>query len=124
VLRFRAGLSLPELILAHAYGLPVEPATPEDQAAGVMMIPIPVAGIYEGVEGLDAALQVPGVEDITITAKEDHPILPQPEGASYLGFIFARGPAPAEVEQALRAAHQGLRFRITTRLVVDHPLSK
>jgi biotin carboxylase len=124
VLRFRTGLSLPELILAHACDLPVEPATPDDQAAGVMMIPIPTAGIYEGVDGLDAALQVPGIEDLTITAKEDHPILPRPEGASYLGFIFARGSAPDKVEHALRAAHQCLRFRITTRLPVDHPLRR
>jgi hypothetical protein len=112
------------LILAHAYGLPIEPATPADQAAGVMMIPIPCAGIYEGVEGLDAAQAVPGIEDVTITAKEDHPILPLPEGSSYLGFIFARGAAPDQVERALRTAHQRLRFRITTRLPVTHPLGR
>lgn len=124
VLRFRTGLSLPELILAHACGLPIEPATPDDQAAGVMMIPIATGGIYQGVDGLVAALQVPGIEDITITAKEDHPILPRPEGASYLGFIFARGAATDEVERALRAAHQYLHFRIATRLPVDHPLHR
>jgi hypothetical protein len=39
-----------------------------------------------------------------------------PEGASYLGFIFARGGDPAEVERALRRAHAKLSFRIATAL--------
>lgn len=118
-LRFRTGMSLPELILAHAYGLPIAPVVREDAAAGVMMIPIPHAGVYEGVEGKEQALQVAGIEEIAITAKEDHPIVPLPEGSSYLGFIFARSPAPETVEQALRQAHRRLRFRIRPCLPVS-----
>jgi hypothetical protein len=38
--------------------------------------------------------------------------VPLPEGDSYLGFIFARGDTPAQVEAALREAHSKLRFRI------------
>ena len=123
VLRFQTGMTLPELILRHAYGLPVEPVGREEQAAGVMMIPIPAAGIYEGVEGLEEALAVPGIEDIAITAKEEHLLEPLPEGSSYLGFIFARGATPEEVEGALREAHSSLRFRIAARLPVGHPLA-
>jgi hypothetical protein len=37
---------------------------------------------------------------------------PLPEGDSYLGFIFARGEAPAAVEAALRAAHACLHFDV------------
>ena len=118
VLRFRTGMSLAELILRHAWGLPIDPIVREDAAAGVMMIPIPQAGIFQGVEGLEEALKTTGVEDITITAKESHPILPLPEGSSYLGFIFARGPSPPAVEQALRSAHQRLQFRIASELPV------
>ena len=47
-----------------------------------------------------------------MTAKPDQRLVPLPEGASYLGFIFARGAAAAEVEQALREAHACLRFVI------------
>ena len=36
--------------------------------------------------------------------------MPLPEGAGYLGFIFARGETPAAVEAALREAHAALRF--------------
>jgi hypothetical protein len=84
----------------------------EQAAGGVMMIPIPEAGILRGVAGLEQARAVPGVEEIDITARLHYPIVPLPEGDSYLGFIFARGATPAEVEAALRAAHGCLRFAI------------
>ena len=41
--------------------------------------------------GVDEARAVPGVDDVRITAKADQLLVPLPEGASYLGFIFARG---------------------------------
>ena len=47
-----------------------------------------------------------------ITAKPDQKLVPLPEGASYLGFIFAHGDTPAEAEQSLREAHACLRFVI------------
>ena len=58
------------------------------------------------------------MEDVIITAKEGQKILPLPEGASYLGFIFARAGSPARVEQALREAHACLKFDIATALPV------
>ena len=47
-----------------------------------------------------------------ITAKADQLLVPLPEGASYLGFIFAHGGERGAVEQALRAAHARLAFTI------------
>ena len=55
-----------------------------------MMIPIRHRGVYRRVDGLDAARAVPDVTDVRITAKPDQMLVPLPEGASYLGFIFAR----------------------------------
>jgi hypothetical protein len=81
-----------------------------------MMLPIPRAGFLQRVEGLDRALSVPGIEDIAITAKPAEKLLPFPEGASYPGFIFARGNTPQEVEQALRTAYRQLRLVITPAL--------
>ena len=83
-----------------------------------MMIPIPREGIYAGVRGTSAAASVPGIEDVIITAKEGQHLEPLPEGSSYLGFIFARGDAPAEVEEALRSAHGRLSFEIAGVLPV------
>ena len=118
VLRFGTGISLEELIIRHAFGMDIGRFHREDLAAGVMMIPILQAGIYRRVEGLEEALRTPGIEEITISAKEGQKILPLPEGSSYLGFIFARGSSPQQVEDALRQAHKGLRLEIAPSLDV------
>ena len=65
----------------------------------------------------------PGIVDIQITARLHDSIAAWPEGATYLGFIFARGKTPAEVEAALRAAHGHLKFQIAEKLPVQHPVT-
>lgn len=112
ILEFGAGMSLEELILRHAVGLPLSALERRGPAVGVMMIPIPRGGVFRGVSGMDEAQAVPGITGIEITAKVNYPIHPLPEGASYLGFIFAHGETPEAVEHALREAHQRLRIRI------------
>src|ERR671932_579294 len=99
-------MSLAELLIRHACRLQIPTLAREQGAAGAMMLPIPRAGFLKRVEGLDAALSVPGIEDIAITAKPTEKLLPFPDGASYPGFIFARGTTPREVEQALRTAYR------------------
>ncbi len=110
------GLSLETLILRQAVGLEIDSLTRETQARGVMMIPIPSAGIYQGLSGLEAAEAVPGIESLEITAKVNYPLIPLPEGESYLGFIFATGSTPEMVEAALREAYQQLHFKIDPML--------
>lgn len=117
-LRFSGGVSLEELVLRHALGEDVSSLSLADPASGVMMIPIPRAGVYEDVAGLERARATEGIEDVIITAERGQKLEPLPEGSSYLGFIFARGQAAAEVESALRAAHALLEFRIATALPV------
>ena len=119
-LRFTRGeesASLEELLLRHALGDDVSQYDPEPQASGVMMIPIPRRGIYKGVDGVEAARDVPGIEEIRITAKPDQPLVPLPEGRSYLGFIFARAATSEEVEAALRQAHRRLQFQVDRALI-------
>ena len=115
-LRFEMDASLEELILRQACGLPLPTTQRENQASGVMMIPIPEAGVLQRVDGLDAAKNVSGIDGIEITAKVHYPITPLPEGESYLGFIFARGDTPDGVEAALRAAHSQLHFTIAPEI--------
>jgi biotin carboxylase len=110
--------SLEELILRHALGEDVSRIARETQAAGVMMIPIPGPGYFEGVDGVQAAAAVAGVESIEITAKLRQKLVPLPEGASYLGFIFARAASADAVERALRSAHDKLQFHISPELTV------
>ena len=107
----QSAMSLEELLLRHALG--DAPAwRREDVASGVMMIPIPRRGVFRGVEGVEAARGVPHVVDVQITAKPDQRLVPLPEGASYLGFIFARAARASVVDEALRAGHAQLRFTI------------
>ncbi|HWC75738.1 MAG TPA: ATP-grasp domain-containing protein [Gemmatimonadales bacterium] len=111
VLRFGDhGVSLEELILRHAIGMPIPSLQRERLAAGVMMIPIPGAGTLKEVRGVAEARRVPLVEDVQITAHPGERLVPFPEGSRYPGFIFARGETPAVVETALRDAHRRLTF--------------
>ncbi len=115
-LRFDLDTSLEELILRQACGLPLLTMQREQTASGVMMIPIPEAGVLQRIDGLAAAQAVPLVEGVEITAKVNYSITPLPEGESYLGFIFARGATPAVVEAALRDAHHKLHFEIVPEI--------
>ncbi len=102
-LRFGVGVTLEELLLLHALGR--APALPRERAAsGVLMLPIRRGGVLREVRGIDRARAVPGITDVVVTAHADEELVPLPEGASYLGFAFARGETPAEVESSLRLA--------------------
>ena len=87
----------------------------EQQAAGVMMIPVPKAGILGEVRGKTAAYRVDGIVEVNITLPIGGEVVPLPEGARYLGFIFARAETPEAVEAALRKAHQQLEFVILAK---------
>jgi hypothetical protein len=113
-----APISFEELLLRHALGEESTEWQREPSASGVMMIPIPTRGIYRGATGIDEARAVPGIVDVRLTAKLDQVLVPLPEGASYLGFIFARANRPADVDQALRTAHSRLTFTVDPELRV------
>jgi hypothetical protein len=129
VLRFGPGAmkdasTLEEILLRHAAGENVSEARLAAGGHAVMMIPIPRAGVYIGVEGVERARAVEhGAErvedvDVIITAKEGQTMLPLPEGASYLGFIFGHGPSPEAAEAAVRKSHACLQFEFSTLLPV------
>ena len=111
-LTFGTGMSLEEIILRHAVGMDLPSLKRQSQASGVMMIPIPATGILRSADGLSAASAVPLVESVTMSARVGEAVIQLPEGGEYLGFIFARGPQPQDVESALREAHSLLRFAI------------
>lgn len=103
-LTFGTGRSLEELVIAHALGLPLGAVGRRREAAGVLMIPVPRAGILRRVSGHDEVLAVPGVTGMELTTAVGRVVAPPPEGNRYLGFVFAHGLRPADVEAALRAA--------------------
>ena len=111
-LKFGAGMSLEVLILRHALGLDLPNSTRERSASGVMMLPIPRAGVLVEVGGLARARAVEGVGGLEITIARGRTVVPLPEGDRYLGFLFARGASAEAVEHSLREAHSHLRVRI------------
>lgn len=115
-LTFDGGMSLEELLLRHALGEAPGGWRREPDASGVMMIPIPQRGIFRRASGLDDARAVAGVTDVRITAKPDQRLVPLPEGASYLGFIFARAATSAAVTRALQEAHARIQFDVDIEL--------
>jgi biotin carboxylase len=120
VLRFTSGageVSLEEVLLRHALGAPSIPRR-ESCAAAVMMIPVPRRGILRAVSGEGDARAVDFVDEVLITAKQDQLLEPLPEAGSYLGFVFARAPFPAQAEAAVREAHRRLQFTVDAAIDV------
>lgn len=117
-LRFGTDVTLEELILRNAMGLGTQGMSRSDAASGAMMVPIPRSGLLVEVTGVEAARSVPGIVGVEITATRGRPIEALPSGGRYLGFIFARGDTPAEVEAALREAHSRL-----DATIVDEPVA-
>ena len=107
-LDFAVGMSLEELILRHALRMPLPPLTRQEQAAGVMMLPILYGGRLREVRGQAEAKAVPGIVELTITAEPGDELVPLPEGTRYLGFLLARGKTPEDVERSLQDAHRRL----------------
>jgi hypothetical protein len=118
VLRFSDGARLETVLLRHAIGGDVSATRRDTSGAAVMMIPIPARGMLRGISGEEAARGVPGVTEVTITAKIGQLLEPLPEAGSYLGFIFASGDTARAAEAAVREAHRRMAFAITPEIAV------
>ena len=106
------GLSLEVLTIALATGKIVD-SPPLDSARGVMMIPVPAAGLLKRVEGLSQARKISHIDKVEIVVPDGHELVPLPEGNQYPGYIFARADDPVTVTNALRKAHQQLKFVVS-----------
>ncbi|MEA2430121.1 MAG: hypothetical protein QOI19_594 [Thermoleophilaceae bacterium] len=111
-LRFGLGVSLEELILRHALGLPLDHIRREELASGVMMLPIRTEGVLKDVRGQDEARATEHIAGLEISIPRGRPVTPLPEGDRYLGFLFAKAETPEQVEAALREAHGRLEVEI------------
>ena len=117
---FGSGTSLEHLVLQRALGTsPDRTFRGEARAAGVLMIPTPGAGTLRRVEGVMEAGRIPGIREVSITVREGYELTPLPEGGTYLGFVFALGDDPAEVEASLRRAQDAIRVIVAPRLAVE-----
>jgi len=111
-LSFGPNGSLEDLILKHASGQPIHRTALDCPASGVMMMPIPAAGVLRQVLGGEDARALAKIDDVTLSIPLGATLIPLPEGNRYLGFIFASGDTPAAVEATLRDAYNLLEFVI------------
>jgi biotin carboxylase len=113
-----AGMSVEELTLRHALGLPLPPAD-ADGATGVLMLPVTTAGRLVAVHGVERARAVPGVAAVVITTGPSESVVPLPEGDRYLGFVFARSATADACERALRKAWAEITVEIDVEIDAD-----
>jgi biotin carboxylase len=113
ILQFGSGMTLEELILRHTLHLEIPTFEREDQAAGVMMLPIKEKGYFRAIHGQTEARNTPGITLLEITAQKGDLLVPLPEGTRYLGFLIAKGPFPEAVEHSLREAFRYVKVETT-----------
>ena len=109
LIEFSLKQKLEELVINGMCGIMPETDS-KAESAGVLMIPITQSGILKRVEGLTEAMQTEYVRDIEIHINPGYELIPLPEGASYLGFIFAQAPEFDKTYAALKKAYSKLRF--------------
>jgi biotin carboxylase len=107
-------MTLEELILRHACGLPLHEPRLAPGAAGVLMLPVPTSGVLRGVTGTAEAAALPGVTGVELTIPVGQAVEALPEGDRYLGFVVARGEDAAAVESSLRSAWSLIQADIET----------
>lgn len=112
VLRFRTQRSLEEILLLAALGQELGDLELTEGTRGVMMMPIPAAGILRSVQGRDEVLRWEGIEAVELAVPIGSRVVPLPEGDRYLGFIFASGEGRAQVAAKLRRAYEALQVVI------------
>ncbi len=95
---------LESVVIRSAVGrsAPVEKQT--KPATGVLMLPIPAAGMLTEIEGIGDASRIEGIDGIEITVPLGRTVAPLPEGDRYLGFVFASGRDADAVEASLKTA--------------------
>lgn len=106
------GTTLETLILRNALGLDKESLRREPVASGVLMIPTPGTGTLQTIEGEAETRAIPGITGIDFTVVPGKPIVAPPEGERYVGFVYARGESPEQVETALRKAMAKLEVQL------------
>jgi len=109
LIEFSLGQKLEELVINGMCGI-LPSANSAADSAGVLMIPITNSGILKRIEGLTEAMQTRYVRDIEIHINTGYELIPLPEGASYLGFIFAQAPDFDKTYAALKQAYSKLNF--------------
>lgn len=101
-----------EVLLRHAMGASPSDWRRDAAASGVMMIPVPARGVVGGIDGVDEARAIPGIDSVAVSASIGQRVVPRPEANQQFGVVFSHGATTEEAEGALREAQALLRFTI------------
>jgi hypothetical protein len=100
-----------EAMLLASAGL-AAPALETHHAAGVAYVALPGAGVFEAIEGTEAALGVEGVDQMIPLIEAGQAGVPPPLGNQRAAALTARAATAAEAEAALREALSLLSVRM------------
>jgi biotin carboxylase len=106
------GTTLESLILRNAMGQTRTRLRREPMASGVLMIPTPESGVLDRVAGEEEVRRIDEITGIDFTIKPGGRVVAPPVGDRYLGFVYARGKTPDQVESALREAKDKLEVQL------------
>lgn len=104
LVRAATGTDLLDQQIRAATGLPVQLEPSRSRHAGLRFLTAPDTGRLTAVTGVEAALRVPGVESVTVTAGPGRAVRPPRDAYDRLGHVIAVGDTPGDVEAALDAA--------------------
>ncbi|TQM85420.1 cysteine synthase A [Saccharothrix saharensis] len=104
LIRLATGVQLLEQQLRVGAGLPPELAAGDTGYAGIAFLLAPEHGVLRAVDGVAAARSVPGVVEVTVTARAGATVRPPVNAYDRLGHVIARAEGPEEVDAALTAA--------------------
>lgn len=107
------GTTLETLVIRNSLDMDKPELRRENVASGVLMIPIPRSGTLVEVAGVERVREIAAVTGVDIAVQPGSKLLAPPEGDRYLGFVFARGSSPEEVEDALKRADDLLEVRLS-----------
>ncbi|AEB45536.1 pyridoxal-phosphate dependent enzyme [Micromonospora maris] len=104
LIRLATGLNLVERQLRAASGLPLEPLAPATRYAGIRFLTTATTGVLHAVDGAEEAAALPGVHDVTVTARVGAAVGPATDAYGRLGWVIADGDSPEQVRARLDQA--------------------
>nr|WP_230416214.1 pyridoxal-phosphate dependent enzyme [Micromonospora tarapacensis] len=110
LIRLASGLDLVQRQLLAAAGLPLEPSALATGYAGIRFLVAETCGVVRAVAGVEEAAALPGVHDVTVTARVGATVGPAADAYGRLGWVIATGDTPRRCGPASTGPSPGWRW--------------
>ncbi|MDH6125380.1 pyridoxal-phosphate dependent enzyme [Kitasatospora sp. GP82] len=115
LIRLATGVEPLEQQLRAAGGLPAELEPSLHRHAGIRFLTAGYPGVLDRITGCEEARAVPGIAQVTITAKAGSDVTPARNAYDRLGYLIAHGDRQEDVLAALDEAERRLTIAISRR---------